>query len=288
MNTIKRLFKLQKGTALPLALILMGIGATLTVPILNGVASSLSTSRMVDNSTSDGYAADAGLEDAIWSLIYDDLEATEIPDEDDSYNYQLSDPVNGSTVDVTVTNTGSVVASDGFESNTWSGGTGWLGSWTATGMSSATHGEQPYEGHDHARIRSSSGSIKRPVDLSSLPDLTLEFAARVKIFEPGDEAELKISPDGSNWTVLNTWTSADSDNIYYEHEYDLSQYTMSSQFYIWFDTVITNGGDKFFVDAIVIRHKPLFEVVVTTDDSTTTALVIIDNGVASIYSLTTS
>ena len=63
---------------------------------------------------------------------------------------------------------------------------------------------------------------------------------------------------------------------------------MSSQFYIWFDAIATNNGDKFFIDVVQIVRKPLFEVVIVTDDSTTTALVIIDNGVASIYSLTPS
>ena len=285
MNIINRLKKHQKGAALPLALILMGVGATLTIPMLSGVTNSLLVSRHSELGTSDGYAANAGLEDAIWDLIYGDLEATEIPDEDDSFNYQLSDPVNGSPVDITVTNKGSHVASDDFESNTWSGGTGWLGSWTATGMTSVINGEQPYEGNYHARIRASSGGIKRAVDLSNLPDLELEFMARVKIFEQGDEAKLKISNDGINWTELYTWTYLDSDDTYYEHEIDLSPYTMSSQVYIWFDAIVTNGGDKFFVDDLEIEHDPLFEVVVTTDDSTTTALVIIDSGVASIYSL---
>lgn len=285
MNIINRLRKHQKGAALPLALILMGLGATLTIPMLSGVTNSLLVSRHSELGTSDGYAANAGLEDAIWDLIYGDLEATEIPDEDDSFNYQLSDPVNGSPVDITVTNKGSHVASDDFESNTWSGGTGWLGSWTATGMTSVINAEQPYEGNYHARIRASSGGIKRAVDLSNLPDLELEFMARVKIFEQGDEAKLKISNDGINWTELYTWTYLDSDDTYYEHEIDLSPYTMSSQVYIWFDAIVTNGGDKFFVDDLEIEHDPLFEVVVTTDDSTTTALVIIDSGVASIYSL---
>jgi len=288
MNILKRLLKGQEGTALPLALILLAAGSTLTIPVLSGVASSMSTSRQADRNTSDSIAANAGLEDGIWNLIHNNLETSEIPNEDDSFNYQLADPVNGSAVDITVTNKGKVIASDGFESNSWSGGVGWLDNWYATGMTSAIHGEQPYEGHDHARIRASSGGIKRSVDLSNYPDITLKFAARVKIFEQGDEAKLKISSNGFNWTTLHTWTSADSDNIYYEHEYDLSQYTMSSQFYIWFDALVDNGGDKFFVDAIVIEHKPIFEVVIVTDDSTTTALVIIDNGAASIYSLTHS
>ncbi|MCI0822844.1 MAG: hypothetical protein J4N34_05385, partial [Chloroflexi bacterium] len=140
----------------------------------------------------------------------------------------------------------------------------------------------------HVRIRGSSGSIKRSLDLSAQSDLRLQFWARVKNFEAGDEAEIRISDDGINWTVLHTWTPVDSDDTYYYHDIDLSPYTMSSQFYIWFDAIATNNGDKFFIDVVQIVRKPLFEVVIVTDDSTTTALVIIDNGVASIYSLTHS
>lgn len=288
MNTFARLFRLQRGAALPLALILMGVGATLTIPVLSGVTNSLLVSRQSDLGTSDGFAATAGLEDAIWELLYDDFEASEIPNENDTFNYQLGDPVNGSAVDVTVTNKGIIIASDDFESNTWSGGTGWLGSWSPMGMTNVHGGEHPYEGDYHVRIRGSSGSIKRSLDLSAQSGLSLQFWARVKNFEAGDEAEIRISDDGINWTVLHTWTPADSDDTYYYHDIDLSPYTMSSQFYIWFDAIATNNGDKFFIDVVQIVRKPLFEVVIVTDDSTTTALVIIDNGVASIYSLTHS
>ena len=287
MKFITRLIKLQKGAALPLALILMGVGATLTIPLLSGVTNSLLVSRQSDSNTSDAIAVEAGLEDAIWSLIFNDLEATQVPDDNDSFNYQLSDPVNGNDVDITVTNKGNVIATDDFESDTWSGGTGWLAGWSPTGMTSVINGEQPYRGNYHARIRASSGGIKRTIDLSNRPDLKLEFAARVKIFESGDEAKLRISDNGINWTTLYTWTSADSDDTYYTHEIDLdlSSYTDKTQIYIWFDAVVTNGGDKFFVDDLKIVHESMFEVVVTTDGSTTTALVIIDNGVASIFSL---
>lgn len=285
MNTFARLFRLQRGAALPLALILMGVGATLTIPVLSGVTNNLLVSRQSDLGTSDGFAAAAGLEDAIWELLYDDFEATMIPNENDTFNYQLGDPVNGSTVNVTVTNKGTVVAADDFESDTWYGGTGWSNSWTATGMTSVINGEQPYQGNYHSRIRNSGGGIKRAVDLSNQPDLKLGFVARVKIFEAGDEVRLRISDDGINWTDIYTWTSANSDDTYYEYELDLSPYTMSSQFFIWFDAAVSNAGDKFFVDVVQIVHGPLFEVVIVTDDSTTTALVIIDNGVASIFSL---
>ena len=287
MNIVTRLVKIQKGAALPLALILLGVGSTLTIPLLSGVTNSLLVSRQLDSGTSDAISAEAGLEDAIWNLIYDDFEATQIPNDEDSFSYQLSNTVNGSDVNITVTNKGTLVASDGFESNNWSGGTGWLGSWSPTGMTSVINGEQPYEGSYHARIRDSSGGIKRIVDLSDRPDISLGVAARVKIFEAGDEAFLRVSDDDSNWTTLHTWTSADSDDTYYEFAFDIdmSLYDTPETMYIWFDAVVTNGGDKFFVDSLKITHDPMFEVVVTTDDSTTTALVIIEEGVASIYSL---
>ena len=57
MNIIKRLLKGQEGSALPLALILLAAGSTLTIPVLSGVASSMSTSRQADKNTSDGIAA---------------------------------------------------------------------------------------------------------------------------------------------------------------------------------------------------------------------------------------
>lgn len=281
---MRKLLKSESGVILPMALIMLLAGSILIVPLLNSVSTGLLISQRIGLADSGNYSGDAGIEDAIWDLTFDDL-ADDIPDEDDSTTYDVDDTVNGDTVSVTVKNLGTVLATDDFESHTWSGGTGWLNSWSSAGLTSVTDGEGPYQGSHHVRMRSVDGFISRQVDLFEQPSgVRIQFWARVKNLEDDDEVELKLSPDGQNWTELIEWEAADSDDIYYFWDFNLTGYPLSNQTRIKFEGDLDNGGDKFFIDDINIVRPPTYEIVVVVGSETTTSVVSIDQGQVTVLS----
>lgn len=81
----------ETGLVLPIVLVMLALGSLLIVPSLNYVSTSLKTGEMVEKNVKGLYAADAGIEDALWKLLNDDVPA--LP-------YQVS--VNGMTVDVVI------------------------------------------------------------------------------------------------------------------------------------------------------------------------------------------
>jgi len=92
----------EQGHVLPGILGAMAVGILLIAPFLSQVSVSLTTSRDYGQSMLAQNSADAGIEHAIWDLVYDDL-ATQFSSPGDSYNYQMSESVNGKTPDITVT-----------------------------------------------------------------------------------------------------------------------------------------------------------------------------------------
>lgn len=281
---MRKLLNSESGVILPMAMILLLAGSILIVPLLNSVSTGLLISQRIGLADSGDYSGDAGIEDAIWDLTFDDL-ADDIPNEDDSTTYDTGGQINGDTVSVTVTNLGTLLASDNLESGDWAGGTGWLNSWSSGGQTSVVSGEQPQEGSYHIRMRSVDGFVSRQVDLFEQPlGVRLQFWARVKNLEDDDEVELKLSPDGVNWIELFEWESEDSDDIYYFRDIDLTSITVSNQTRIKFDGDLDNGGDKFFVDDIRIIRPPTYEIVTVVGGITTTAVVTIDQGQVNVVS----
>ncbi len=84
----------EKGMVLSMVLAAMAVGALLVGPFLMQASTSLISSRNYGESISEQSAADAGVEHAIWDLVYDDL-ANEFSSPGDSFNYQLSESING-------------------------------------------------------------------------------------------------------------------------------------------------------------------------------------------------
>ena len=68
-QTLKKIIKGQKGQALPIVLILLLIGGLLIVPTLNYASTSLKGHEMAETNTMELYAADSGIEDALYWLI---------------------------------------------------------------------------------------------------------------------------------------------------------------------------------------------------------------------------
>ena len=152
----------------------------------------------------------------------------------------------------TPTPTPAVAASDGFESGGFSGGTGWAGAWYASGDTTVSSIGSPHSGNEHLRLRKSDGYAERAANLTGLTNVRLQFWAKVDSFESGDQAKALVSPDGVNWTVVKTWTSADPDDTYVFVDIDLSAFSMTSTFAIAFDAEMSNASDRLYIDDLQI------------------------------------
>ena len=92
----------EKGQALPLVLLALGIGTLVIAPFLGHASSNLIGSRIYGQAITEQYSCDTGVEHAIWSLTNGDL-AAQLPSAGDSTSYQLSETVNGVSPSITVT-----------------------------------------------------------------------------------------------------------------------------------------------------------------------------------------
>jgi len=68
MRFLKQFIGNQKGQALPIVLALLALGGLTITPSLNYAATSLNHSRNIDKGMSGVYAAEAGVENALWCL----------------------------------------------------------------------------------------------------------------------------------------------------------------------------------------------------------------------------
>ncbi|RJQ38025.1 MAG: hypothetical protein C4555_05555 [Dehalococcoidia bacterium] len=143
------------------------------------------------------------------------------------------------------------LASDDFESGGFAGGSGWLAPWSTSGNAAIVTLQFPYQGSYHLRLQGANGYVDRALDLSGQAGVHLQFWAKANSLEAGDIAVARVSPDGTTWTTVQSWTSADSDNTYHFYDIDLSGFTMSSQFRIAFDgTGMDQTNDYLYVDDV--------------------------------------
>ena len=244
----------EKGHALPIALAALAVGTLLVMPFLHITGTGNAASRIYTATASERYASEAGVEDAIWKLTKGTL-AEQMPGSGDSTSYAMDQMINGMTVEVSVTRDQVSIASEDFESGGWSGGTGWLQGWQHEGNAAVVSDGYPHDGSYHLRLRGDSGLAKRPVDLSSAYDVRLHFWAKAKSFASGEEAHCLISPNGSDWTTVETWANGDDDNVYRFYDIDLSPYDLTGQFWIAFQSEMPGADSYFYVDSIVVLHR---------------------------------
>jgi len=265
--------KREEGQALPLALITLALGSLLIGSFLNSASTNLLASKVFWEKLPARYAADAAIEDAIWNLRYGDLVSLTEPE--DSVSYSLSEPVNGFTPRVTVTRVEPIpnltLATDDFESNSWSGGSGWLGSWYHEGDALITKSGSPYEGEYHLQLRRDSGYVKRGVDLLGESNVYLILRAKAKSFKKDDTAECLVSSGSENWTTLRTWVDGEDDDTYHYYQFNLSSYATEGQLWIAFAAHMPGKGAKFYVDdlRVVVINRPIdYEIVTTVGEVT--------------------
>jgi len=116
MKPLIRMLRKEAGQALPMALILLLVGAMMTVVILDLTTTNLKATQVIDQQTRDIYAADAGVDDGLWKVRYNYLpdslagEWDEATYSQDPYSYVMYDsddpedtvPINERNVDVDI------------------------------------------------------------------------------------------------------------------------------------------------------------------------------------------
>jgi hypothetical protein len=101
---VKQLVRNQSGqSVLIIVLILIVLGGLIMGPLLGFMGTGLKAGQTHEEMTLGLYAADAGIEDALWQMQYD--EDFELPEED-PLEWQLPKAIDDRTVDVSVSNEG--------------------------------------------------------------------------------------------------------------------------------------------------------------------------------------
>ncbi|MEE9398817.1 MAG: hypothetical protein V3V23_00940 [Dehalococcoidales bacterium] len=80
IRLLRQIIKSEKGQALPIVLSFLVIGGLTIAPSLNYTATSLNGSRIIGESISGMYAAEAGVEDTLWSLQNGESPSTQLPE----------------------------------------------------------------------------------------------------------------------------------------------------------------------------------------------------------------
>lgn len=94
----------QKGAALAMVLVLLVLGGLILAPLLGLMSTGLLAGQVYEKKTSEYYAADGGVEDAIWKIVNGVAELPDSPcgNQSWSYDYQLVDDINDKDVEVTI------------------------------------------------------------------------------------------------------------------------------------------------------------------------------------------
>ncbi|APZ96606.1 tandem-95 repeat protein [Fuerstiella marisgermanici] len=112
-------------------------------------------------------------------------------------------------------------ALDDFDSGVPDGGTGpWANDWDLTGNSAFTSSSSPNDGNLHAIVQR-RGVLTRQLDTTGVSNLNLSFASKLRSFENSDNAYVRVSSDGSNWTTLKSFGNGEDDNNYRDYSYDI-------------------------------------------------------------------
>ncbi|RME45775.1 MAG: DUF11 domain-containing protein, partial [Caldilineae bacterium] len=121
---------------------------------------------------------------------------------------------------------------DGFESNTYNGGSGpWLSDWVEEGTDNAdiqivgNANVTPYSGNYQLQVRDDTRTIYRALDLSGFSQPVLRFKRYFRSLEGGETFGVDISTDnGLSYTPLLTWTTPVSQDVWVQEEVSLTPY----------------------------------------------------------------
>ena len=80
VSFLKQLISGEKGQALPVVLALLVLGGLTIAPSLSYAATSLNAGRIIDEGVRGVYAAEAGVEDTLWSLGNGAVPSQQLPE----------------------------------------------------------------------------------------------------------------------------------------------------------------------------------------------------------------
>jgi len=95
---VKRLLRDEDGRAMMLCLLVLVTGGLIVTPLLGLMTTGLAAGQVYEKKTHELYAADAGVEDAIWKIQRGDVP---VCPGNPTWSYSISD-VNGKSVEVTI------------------------------------------------------------------------------------------------------------------------------------------------------------------------------------------
>jgi hypothetical protein len=107
---LKKTHRQEKGEIILITLAFMLLGFLLIVPVVSYMGTGLKNGMQFDGKSAALYAADAGVEDAIWRIKYSHLDSLDDPSDYEKYDfdtvweYQLPEQKNGQYVNVTIKN----------------------------------------------------------------------------------------------------------------------------------------------------------------------------------------
>jgi hypothetical protein len=79
LKTMKGKLKDESGQALAVSLIMLALGGLLVVPMLSFMTTNLNANRQIDRKNLELYAADAGVEQILWNIQYNQYDPTDNP-----------------------------------------------------------------------------------------------------------------------------------------------------------------------------------------------------------------
>ena len=142
------------------------------------------------------------------------------------------------------------LAWDDFDSGDFTGGDGWLGDWLDQGDVDFVASGQ---GTFYMRLQRNSARAERSLDLTGQTNVRIQFQAKAVSFDPAETVLLEVSDDlGNNFTTVRTWVDGEDDDIFRSEDIDISLFTMTDEFFIAFETTITNPQGEFFVDDLKV------------------------------------
>ena len=86
----------ERGVVLIIVLILLAVGGLTIAPMLSHMSTGLKAGQTYERKTAEYYAADAGVEDAIYKILSDNASLPQ--NEGASWSYNLTDSVNNKQV----------------------------------------------------------------------------------------------------------------------------------------------------------------------------------------------
>lgn len=98
---MRSLFRDNRGQSLPLALVVLALVIVLGAAFLDGIITHVAVTNQHSEGIKDNYAADAGVEDAIWRITYSPGFTTTFTITNPTTTYQIS--LNSITTTITVT-----------------------------------------------------------------------------------------------------------------------------------------------------------------------------------------